>query len=84
MVESSFYNLNFVRNAVQKTDDPEVNFYEKSSGFKEIRKLKTSGDKNTNHSGTPLNYPVLLAHNKTAPLDLIIANTNQRVQILNL
>ena len=61
-----------------------MNFYEKSSGFKEIRKLKTSGDKNTNHSGTPLHYPVLMAHNKTAMNDLIIANTNQRVQILNL
>ena len=58
-----------------------VVFYDKSSGFKSLKNVRTSGDKNTNHMQMPLHYPILLEHNKAFPNDLLVGNTNFSVKI---
>jgi hypothetical protein len=68
-------------------DNPEetVRFYEKSSGFALLRQAKNiSNCQNNTHLGAPLHYPIQICQNKNFPTDLLIANTNFSVRILNL
>ena len=64
---------------------PEVQFYERSSGFEVVREVKNVSDcLNNNHLGHPIHYPNQICQNKSFPTDLLIANTNHLIRIMNM
>ena len=62
-----------------------MQFYERSSGFRMLREVKnTSQCLNNTHLGSPLHYPLAICQNSNFPTDLLVANTNFSMRILNM
>ena len=72
-------------NATNAENPETVRFYERSSGFQVLRQaLNTSDCKNNTHLGHPLHYPLKICQNRSFPSDLLIANTNYLIRLLNM
>ena len=61
----------------------EVLFYEKSSGFV-LQNQFTTASSIKNHLNQPLHFPLKISQNKSFPSELMVANTDGTLQILNM
>jgi hypothetical protein len=62
-----------------------VTFYEKVSCCRPVRQLANAcSNTHRNHLNAPLHYPFLVEQNRFFPTELVVANTDYTLKIMNL